>query len=137
MRGTQLQEGECYLVVQVWLQNENGDYLVQQRAFHLVSGPGMWATTAGYVLSGEESLNGAIREVNEELGLQPIHFRKFARLVQGNLMQDIWLAHVPQDSTPVLGSEVAAWKWASKRELKQMINNGEFFHYSYFDQLPE
>lgn len=137
-RGTVLSEGEYYLAVQVWIKNQTGNYLIQQRAWHLASGPGMWATTAGYVLSGEESRAGAIREVKEELGLclPPECLSKFARLAVGNLMQDIWLAQ-SHEGQPVLGSEVCNWKWASKHDIKTMITRGEFFAYSYFDQLPE
>jgi 8-oxo-dGTP pyrophosphatase MutT (NUDIX family) len=140
-RGTELRPGEYYLVVQVWIRNESGKYLIQKRAPHLVSGPGMWATTAGQILAGEESIRGALREVNEELGIQlsPTAFRQFARLFLGNLMQDIWLAEDSRDSigTPVLGSEVTDWQWASKHEIGQMIRSGHFFAYNYFDQLPE
>lgn len=140
-RGTELRQGEYYLVVQVWIRNERGEYLIQQRAPHLDSGPGIWATTAGYVLAGEESMAGAIREVREELGIQllPASLRRFERLNMENRIEDIWLAEVPNDSinTPILGSEVTNWKWATKSEIRQMIRCGEFFAYSYFETLPE
>ncbi|HEX2619154.1 MAG TPA: NUDIX domain-containing protein [Phototrophicaceae bacterium] len=140
-RGTELQPDEYYLVVQVWIRDENGVYLVQQRGLHLLSSPGIWATTAGYILSGEESIAGAVREVSEELGIQlsSAQLKRFNRLAMNGLMQDIWLAEVSRDAMdrPVSGPEVANWKWASKSELTQMIGRGEFFAYSYFDQLPE
>jgi 8-oxo-dGTP diphosphatase len=141
VRGTKLLPGEYYLVVQVWIRNEKGEYLIQRRALHLESGPGMWATTAGYILTGEESIPGAIREVREELGIQLSAgvFHHFDQLAGGYLLQDIWLAEVSEDAigTPDLGSEVSQWKWASKAEISQMIKNGEFFAYSYFDRLPK
>jgi 8-oxo-dGTP diphosphatase len=140
-RGTELRGGEYYLVVQVWIRNEAGAYLIQQRALHLVSGPGMWATTAGYVLAGEESLAAAVREVYEELGiyLSTAHLSRFERLIMNGLIQDIWLADVVENSlgAVTLGSEVIDWKWASKSEIKHMIGQGSFFAYSYFDTLPE
>ncbi|MCL4875026.1 MAG: NUDIX domain-containing protein [Anaerolineae bacterium] len=141
LRGTKLRQGDYYLVVQVWIRNKSAEYLIQKRAPHLTSGAGLWATTAGYTLAGEESISGAIREVNEELGIQlsPLQCRKFDRILTDNLMQDIWLAEVSRDAIgePVLGSEVSDWKWAPKKELDQMIRHGEFFAYSYFDRLPE
>jgi 8-oxo-dGTP pyrophosphatase MutT (NUDIX family) len=140
-RGTTLQPGEYYLVVQVWIRNEAGEYLIQQRALDLVSSPGMWATTAGYVHTGEESMFGAVREVEEELGitLLPPCLSRFARLTMENRLEHIWLAEVTRESlgVPMLGDEVAAWKWASKPEIRQMIKLGQFFAYSYFDMLPE
>jgi 8-oxo-dGTP diphosphatase len=140
VRGIELAHGEYYLVVQVWIRNEAGEYLVQQRAAHLESGPGMWATTAGYVLSGEDSLAGAIREVSEELGVQlaPGCFSKFDCLYMDGLMQDIWLADVSKSAIGQLslGSEVDDWAWASMAELERMVSRGEFFAYSYLGSLP-
>jgi 8-oxo-dGTP diphosphatase len=138
-RGTVLPAGEYYLAVQVWIRNEAGHYLIQQRAPHM-SSPGMWATTAGYVVAGEASMAGAVREVAEELGLRllPDHFSHFDRLTMKTQIEDVWIAQVATGAlgTPTLGSEVSAWKWASKSEIYQMISRGEFFPYSYFDQLP-
>jgi len=140
-RGTKLPQEEYYLVVQVWIRNEIGEYLVQQRAHHLTSGPGIWGTTAGYVLAGEDSISGAIREVEEEMGihLPPEHLRRFDRLKMDSLMQDLWLAEITKRSIgePRLGPDVADWKWISKAELMQMVRRGDFFAYSYLSTLPE
>lgn len=46
-RGVPLKEGEYHLVVQAWVRNADGEYLIQKRAADLASLPGMWATTAG------------------------------------------------------------------------------------------
>ncbi len=139
-RGTKLETGEYYLVVHVWIKDENDNYLIQQRALHLASGPGVWAVTVGYVQAGEESIAGAIREVKEELGIQlsPIHLQKFDRHTMENRVEDVWLAEVLRNSVQVsiLKTEVADWKWVSKSELEQMINQGDFFKYSYFSDLP-
>jgi 8-oxo-dGTP diphosphatase len=140
-RGTDLPQGQYYLVVQVWIRNESGEYLIQQRAPHLISGPGIWATTAGYVLAGEESISGAIREVNEELGLQlsPVHFTLYDRHILENRIEDVWFADVSSDviGAPNLGPEVSDWKWVSKSELGQMVSTGDFFAYSYIDRILE
>lgn len=140
-RGTWLQAGHYYLAVQVWIRNEVDEYLIQQRAPHLASGPGMWATTAGYVIADEESIDGAIREVMEELSIRllPVQLRHFDRLRTPPRLEDIWIAHVQRDSVgmPVLEADVADWKWASKNEIRQMIENGDFFAYSYFEHLPD
>jgi 8-oxo-dGTP pyrophosphatase MutT (NUDIX family) len=138
-RGTKLAQGEYYSVVHVWIKNEAGEYLVQQRASYLDSDPGIWATTVGYVLAGEDSLSGAIREVSEELGIQlwPEHLRRLARHKMDNRIEDLWLAEVTLTAigVPTLGSEVSDWKWASKAELEKMISRGDFFAYSYFGNI--
>lgn len=141
VRGMALGSGEYYLAVQVWIRDQTGEYLVQQRALHLASGAGVWATTAGYVVAGEDSISGAIREVNEELGLHlsPAQMQLFMRLITPNRIEDVWIADVAQQTLglPQLGEEVNAWRWASKHALRQMISAGEFFGYSYFESLPE
>jgi len=138
-RGTELARGEYYPVVHVWIRDELGNYLIQQRAFHLASSPGIWAVTVGYILSGEDSISGAIREAEEELGIQllPSHLKRVDRHTMENRIEDVWLANILRISmgTPILGPEVANWKWVSTVELKQMVSRDDFFRYSYFDNL--
>lgn len=140
-RGTPLPENCYFLVVQVWVRNRLGDYLIQQRAFHLADGPGMWITTAGYVVAGESSQVGAIREVREELGIEldPSHLHLWQRLRTQRHLEDIWIAELQDGaiSAPTLNDEVADWMWASKQGMTYMIQNGAFFGYSYFEMLPD
>ena len=141
VRGTKLLSGEYHLVVHVWIRNETGEYLVQQRASYLASNPDIWATTVGFVQIDEDSRDAAIRETREELGvdLSSSPLRLFDRLKTGDRIEDLWLADVLRHTlgAPTLGSEVSDWKWVTKPELRQLISRGDFFGYSYFDQLPE
>ena len=134
-RGTKLAPGEFYLVVQVWIRDERNNYLIQQRGLHLQSGPGVWATTAGYVIAGEESVDAAIREVEEELGLQlsPSHIKRIDRHALDNRVEDVWMVEVIRNAigTPVPGEEIADYRWLSREELEEWVNRGEFFKYSY------
>jgi len=138
-RGTKLAAGEYYLVVHVWIRDENNNYLIQQRALHLESGPGAWATTVGYVLAGEESITGAIREVKEELGIQLLstHLKRLERHTLENRLEDIWLAEVQRNSIgiPVPGNEAADCRWIARTDLEEMVNQGGFFRYSYHGRL--
>ncbi len=140
-RGTKLAPGEFILVVHVWIRDETGRYLVQQRAWHLEADPGIWATTAGHVQSGEESLAGAIREASEEVGLQlaPAQLRHLDRIKIKNRIEDLWLAEVSRAaiSAPTPGPEVADYKWVTKVELENLARQGEFFAYRYLSNLPE
>ena len=138
-RGTKLAPGEFYLVVHVWIRDENANYLIQQRSAQLVSDPGSWATTVGYVLASEDSLSSAVREVEEELGIRllPAQINRFDRHTMETRVEDIWIAEIPSNSIaiPALGPEVAAWKWVSKAELEQMVSRSEFFKYSYLSDM--
>jgi len=139
-RGSRLSPGEHYLVVHVWIRDEAGDYLVQQRAHDRPTDPGVWATTAGQVQAGEDSLAAALRETREELGLElaPAQLQCLERHALDGRVEDIWLATVSRESlgAPKPGPEVADWKWASKAKLSELVSEGEFFGYSYLDGLP-
>jgi len=134
-RGTKLSSDEFYLAVHVWIRDERRNYLIQRRAFHLSSGPGVWSTTVGYVISGEDSIDGAIREVKEELGIQLLAtcLNRIERHVLDNRVEDIWMADVHRNTigAPTPGDEVADHKWVSRDELEQLVNKGDFFRYSY------
>ena len=138
-RGTDLAPGEFYPVVHVWIRDELNNYLIQQRAFHLASGPGLWAVTVGYIVAGEDSISAAIREVEEELGIHLLssHLKQIDRHTLENRVEHIWLADISRNAigTPIVGSEVAAWKWVCKIELEQMVSRNDFFRYSYFDDI--
>ena len=69
-RGEPLAPGEYHLVVQVWVRNSRGEFLIQKRRLGLDEAPGLWAATAGWVAAGEDSLEGAVRELEEELGIR-------------------------------------------------------------------
>jgi len=61
----------CYhKPVWVWIINRGCEILVQRRAAQKHFHPNLWdAPSAGHVLAGESSLQGAVRETREELGL--------------------------------------------------------------------
>lgn len=70
LRGSSLQEGEYVLCTHVILRNSDGRFLIQQRSAIKATRPGVWDITAGAVDAGENSLDGALREAQEEIGLQ-------------------------------------------------------------------
>lgn len=57
-------------VVSLWIQNNDGNILVQKRSKHKKSDPGKWSITAGHIDHGEEAEKALLREVKEELGIQ-------------------------------------------------------------------
>ena len=65
-RGEIIPKGLYHLSVSVWIVNQQGQYLLSQR-HPKKQYPLYWECTGGSVLSGETSLQGAIREVKEEL----------------------------------------------------------------------
>lgn len=61
-------KGLYHLTVSAWIVNSKGQYLLSQRHSQKTY-PLCWECTGGSVLAGEDSLNGAMWEVKEELGI--------------------------------------------------------------------
>ena len=69
VRGESLPEGACHLVVEVYTLTEAGEILITQR--HPSKPFGLqWEVTGGAVQKGETPLEGAVRELREETGIQ-------------------------------------------------------------------
>lgn len=63
-------DGDQHKAVHIWIINNNGDILLQRRCATKDSNPNMLdISSAGHLSAGDDSLDGAIREVKEELNL--------------------------------------------------------------------
>lgn len=68
-RGDEIPEGEYHLVVEIWTRDDAGRFLISRR--HPDKPWGLfWECTGGSVVAGEDSLTGAQRELEEELGIR-------------------------------------------------------------------
>lgn len=143
VRGNALKDGEYHLVVHIWIINSKGEILIQKRPDHLEYAPGLWATTGGSAIQGEDSITAAFRETKEELGIEidrnsvtgPLSYKR------DNDFTDIWVVKqdIELDDTILQEEEVSDVKWVSTKELKQMICEGSFHRYSdeYFELLSQ
>lgn len=66
LKGEPIPKGRYYITVVIFIQNEEGNFLIQKR---VIEKDGKWATTGGHPVSGENSKQGVITEVKEELGI--------------------------------------------------------------------
>ncbi len=63
-------KGLFHPTVHVWFYTNNGNILLQQRGSHKETFPCFWdVSVAGHVMSGESIIDAALREVQEEIGL--------------------------------------------------------------------
>ena len=104
-RGNKIPEGLFHLVVHVWIRNSKGQYLVSQRSANRPTFPLLWECVDGSVWKGESSIEGAIREVKEEVGLdlKPEDGQLVFSKIRGenvkyeckifNDIMDVWLFH--------------------------------------------
>ena len=136
-------DGEYRLSTHIWIINSNG-ILIQKRAHEKKKNPDKWSIHGGAVDAGENSLEAAIRETKEEIGitlseddleLMLSYKRKFT-------ITDIFLCHkeISLDEITLQKSEVQDIKYVSFEELEKIISNGDFAnnieeHYSFFKMI--
>lgn len=131
-RGEPLPTGGYHLVVHVWIKNREGKYLLSQRAADRPSYPLWWETTGGSVLQGETSLQGALRETKEEVGvdLDPAAGRlPFSRRREEYQdFMDVWLFEYdgPVDLRSATTAEVAQVRWMTVEEIRTLFDREEF-----------
>lgn len=137
-------DGEFKLSIHLWIMNSKGEFLIQKRSADRKANPNKWAFTGGAVDSGEESYIGAIREANEELGIdlksEDIEF--LLGFKREHDFVDVFIAKSDIDikNVKIQEEEVSESKWVSPKELELLIENGEFvpainLYYDLFKKL--
>ncbi len=64
------ENGAWHRTVHIWVCDQKGSVLLQKRSAEKDSHPSMWdVSCAGHIESGDTSINAAIRELDEELGI--------------------------------------------------------------------
>lgn len=130
LRGTPIPKGQYHLSVSVWIMNSKGQYLLSQRHPNK-SYPYFWECTGGSVLMGEDSLNGALREVKEELGITLESER--GKLIYQTRREpsqdfyDVWLFHVDIDIDKISlqETEVIGVQWVNRESLLDKYRKGK------------
>ena len=127
-RGDAFNDGEYYVCCEVWFQNSKGEMLITQRQPNKKAG-GLWEFLGGGVLAGETTMQAAVREVKEELGITITANELFLLHIyrQRNYFMDIYLVKkdIELQSIVLNESETINAKWVSKEELQAMIDNQE------------
>lgn len=137
IRGEALPDNGYHLIVHVWIKNSKGQYLIAQRAADRKSFPLFWECPGGAVLQGETSLQGALREVKEEVGIDlspdkgKIVFSNVRGIIDGrkfNDIMDVWLFEYDGEGSleKATTKEVAQIKWLYPDEIKKLYDNRQF-----------
>lgn len=126
-----LKEGEYHMVVHAIIINSKNELLISKRAQHKNYGL-MWEFNGGSVLAGETNLEGMLREVKEELGIQfsakdAIFFKETRREKLPPNFKQLWLfkKDVQDKEITLPDGETIEWKWVTIEEFNRMVNNGE------------
>lgn len=137
VRGEQLPIDGYHLVVHVWIRNSKGEYLISQRSANRPRYPLMWECVGGSVVKGENSLQGAIREAKEEVGVDlesskgQVLFTKVRKIIEGKIyndIMDVWLFDYDGavDLNNATTDEVAQVAWMDRKQIKELFEQKIF-----------
>lgn len=149
VRGEAVPQGFYHLVVHVWIRNGKGEYLISQRSADRPTFPLMWECVGGSVVKGEDSLAGALRETQEEVGItlssndgkcvysavrQEVDGVRFADIL------DVWLFEYDGDACLERATthEVAQTAWMNHTQIRALYDAGKLVHtLDYFFALKD
>ena len=137
VRGEQLPIDGYHLVVHVWIRNSKGEYLITQRSENKSTFPLMWECVDGAVLKGESSIQGVLREVKEEVGLEllpedgRVLFSETKKIEFGKLVNkivDVWLFEYDGevDLSNAITDEAAQVAWMNREQSKELFEHNMF-----------
>ena len=141
-RGDKLNDNEYHLVVNVWIKNENNRYLISQRSENKKH-PLLWECTGGSAIKNESSIDAAIREAKEELGIE---LNKLEGKLIGSKRRyypgcpdilDAWIFKYNDISTSeikIQKEEVNDVKWASVEEIRKLYVENKFESNDFFEE---
>ncbi|MBE5821892.1 MAG: NUDIX domain-containing protein [Clostridiales bacterium] len=130
-------DGDWHKAVHIWIINQNGDILLQRRCKEKDSNPSMLdISSAGHLSAGDNSLEGAIREIKEELNidvkeeeLQLIATIKTTEIYNetfiNNEFSDIYLLRTEKtiDDMKYQKEEISEIMFVSYKKFKEMVKN--------------
>ena len=121
------------MMVIVFIQNDNNEFLIQKRS--LKKG-GKWATTGGHPKAGENSLQGILTEVQEELGIKIENPVLFKQANAKDVICDLYYIkkNIDISEITIQKEEVADVMWASIDEIDKLMKEGNIKqgHYMMF-----
>lgn len=155
-RGVAHREGSLHATVHMWVVRKNQksgyDVLLQKRSAYKDSNPGCYdISSAGHVAAGDEILESAVREMQEELGIhaakEQLHYvgehrGSFEAVFYGRLFKDNELSSVYVYTEPVeienlklQESEVEEVIWMDYEECRQKVADGTLPNCIYEDEF--
>lgn len=123
------EKGLLHRAFSVFVFNEKGELMLQQRALHKYHSPGLWTNTCcSHQRDGETSLAAGKRRLFEEMGFETalkesisfIYNAPFDNGLTEHEYDHILLGNYTQDPQ-INKEEVAAWKWMSLEDIQKDI----------------
>lgn len=155
-RGVAHREGSLHPTSHIWIVRPNDksgyDLLLQKRSADKDSNPGCYdISSAGHVAAGDEYLESALRELQEELGIQAkpeeleyvgCRHCGFEDIFYGKVFKDQELSHIYVYRQPVdieklhlQETEVEEVCWMDYEEIRRRMKDSTWKHCIYEDEM--
>lgn len=128
--GEEVPEGYFLLISVIFIQNSEGKFLIQKTSKEK---GGRYSSTGGHMNSGENTLEGIIREVKEEIGLDIAPYKDelvmFKSRTGGHFHGDLYYLKHDFDinDCKLQKEEVDSVEWLSIDEINDLISK-DLFH---------
>jgi isopentenyldiphosphate isomerase len=123
-----LNPGEYHIVVNIWIINDQNKIIITQR-HPQKEFPLKWECSGGSIIAGEDSITGALREVEEEIGIKLK--KENGKLIYSRKREmdfkDTYLfkENININKTNLQENEVVSIKLVTKDELLEMVKKDE------------
>lgn len=130
LRGEAMEEGVYHRVVEILLRHVDGDILLMQRSLDKIGFPGIFeATASGSLLTGEQPLHGAIRELREETGIRCEALQEV--FVIADDMHTIWhgytgVTDAAKYSVILQEEETMSYRWMKPEQFLRFTQSDQF-----------
>ena len=130
-RGVPLDKGDYHIVIHSWVVNSNDEVILTKRHSSKKICPNMWECTEGSIVAGESSVEGAVRELKEEIGLsfeiaEAIFFTSFVLDFSNTIIDSYFFKRDVDINDLVLQeNEVSEAKIVNEKVYRKMCKNGE------------
>lgn len=132
----ELVDGEYRLSCFVWIINDNDELLIQQRVATAKKCPNMWETASGGAAAGDDAKIGAIRELNEELGIvvneEQLEFIGSYKRINDFVEVFLLKSNISVDDLTLQEDEVQRAKWMKINEFEKLIEEDQASDTGYF-----
>ncbi|MFH1404911.1 MAG: NUDIX hydrolase, partial [Patescibacteria group bacterium] len=120
-------QSDFFRAATLWVQNDQGEVLIQKRSDKVQHNPGTYGSAAGGTVDeGGTYEETVIRESEEEIGLTGIHPKlSLKRLYNGNCFTQWFEIKLNMDITEFTldPDEVAELKWFELSQLQKMVKD--------------
>ena len=139
------EKGVLHRAFSVFIFNNNGELMLQKRAFTKYHSPGLWTNTCcSHQREGESNIYSAKRRLSEEMGFvtelqEKTSFIYKAKFDNGLIEHE--LDHIivgNYNQSPIINSfEVDSWKWMSMEDIKNNIKDQPYNYTAWFKIIFE